>query len=119
MFYIYFNLKVNKLLLLFTKNYLFTGAFYFFPWHFGFLCRYRPLPRSIFYEMSKLTPLIQNSRIVDEKLREHKYLAPLNIDSGIMIAKDSNFPLETPLEKLLRCDSVDAHLAIATELWNR
>ena len=42
-----------------------TKAFYFFPWHFNFFCRYRPLPRSIFHDLSKIAPLIQNSRIID------------------------------------------------------
>jgi tRNA-dihydrouridine synthase 3 len=32
---------------------------FFLPWHFGFFCRYRPLPAAQYREMSRQHPLMQ------------------------------------------------------------
>ena len=34
-------------------------AMFFLPWHFGFFCRYRPLPAAQYREMSRQHPLMQ------------------------------------------------------------
>ena len=68
-------------------------AMYFLPWHFNFFHRYRALPESKWAELGTAYPLIQ-SRIPDEE-------GPASL-----------------LERLLRCPSEDAHLAIAHALWD-
>ena len=87
-------------------------SFYFLPWHFEFFCRYRPLPDDPFRELSRQVPLIQNSRSIDDKL----------ISIGLL--SDRNEPIEarnklldSPLERLLRCELADCHLAISEVLW--
>ena len=50
-------------------------AFYFLPWHFSFLCRYRPLPHDLFSTYSRHTPLIQNTRVVDDMLVQAGYIS--------------------------------------------
>ena len=82
------------------------------PWHFEFFCRYRPLPDDPFRELSRQVPLIQNSRSIDDKL------------IAIGLLSDRNEPIEarnklldSPLERLLRCELAECHLAISEVLW--
>jgi tRNA-dihydrouridine synthase 3 len=87
-------------------------AFYFLPWHFEFFCRYRPLPDEPFRELSRNIPLIQNSRSIDEKL----------IEIGLLSGRGEpvecrNKLLDSPLERLLRCEVSDCHMAISEALW--
>ena len=87
-------------------------SFYFLPWHFEFFCRYRPLPDETFRELSRNIPLIQNSRSIDDKL----------IAIGLLSGRDEpiesrNKLLDSPLERLLRCELSDCHLAISEALW--
>lgn len=74
-------------------------AWYFFPWHFDFLCRWRPLPDHLFADFPR--PLIQSGRDVDELLAAHY--------EGRDLA---------PLERLLRCPLEEAHDRIAHCLWD-
>lgn len=78
-------------------------SFYFLPWHFEFFCRYRPLPEEIFRETCRNTPLIQNSRLVDDAL---------------FAQADEHIFSQDPLEKLLRDESQESHLAISHILWD-
>lgn len=87
-------------------------AFYFLPWHFEFFCRYRPLPDEPFRELSRNIPLIQNSRSIDEKLIEIGLLS----GRGEPI-ESRNKLLDSPLERLLRCELSDCHMAISEALW--
>lgn len=44
-------------------------AMYFLPWHLGFLCRYRPLPASVYSDTSSATtPLMQARHSIANKL---------------------------------------------------
>lgn len=40
-------------------------AMFFLPWHFGFFCRYRPLPAKVYREQSRVHPLMQ-TRLPDQ-----------------------------------------------------
>ena len=87
-------------------------SFYFLPWHFEFFCRYRPLPDEHFREISRSIPLIQNSRSIDDTL----------ISIGLLSGRNEpmecrNKPLDSLLERLLRCEVSDCHLAISEVLW--
>ena len=87
-------------------------SFYFLPWHFEFFCRYRPLPDDPFRELSRQVPLIQNSRSIDEKL----------ISIGLLSSRNEpiesrNKLLDSALERLLRCELPECHLAISEALW--
>ena len=87
-------------------------TFYFLPWHFEFFCRYRPLPEEHFRELSRQVPLIQNSRSIDDTL----------IKVGLLSGRGEpvehrNKLLDMPLERLLRCEASECHLAIAEALW--
>ncbi|CAG9466320.1 unnamed protein product [Pedinophyceae sp. YPF-701] len=79
-----------------------SKAWYFFPWHFSFLCRYRPMPEDMFLEASREHPLI-NSRfdVAVAGLEGHP--------------DGRDLP---PLERLLRCQYDDAHEALASILWD-
>lgn len=78
------------------------SANYFWPWHFDFLSRWRPLPEEYFKDIAAKHPLVQSSRDVNEML----------------------FSLEgpqeklDPLEQLLRCPVPEAHAHIADALWD-
>ncbi|KAG2493961.1 hypothetical protein HYH03_007891 [Edaphochlamys debaryana] len=73
-------------------------AWYFFPWHFDFLTRYRSLPESVYGSSSH--PLIMTrTDLVDERLGETR--------EGLGWA-----------ERLLRCEHPSAHEAIAAALWD-
>ena len=75
-------------------------AFYFLPWHLGFFCRYRPLPEEYFKYFSEKQPLI-STRWDSVAVQE--------------IGEDlSTLP---SLERLLRCESTDAHEQMAEILW--
>ena len=87
-------------------------AFYFLPWHFEFLCRYRPLPETPFRSLSHQAPLIQNSRLVDDTLVSIGLLSDRNTP-----LTDRQLPLDSALERLLRCENADCHLAISEALW--
>ncbi|KAG5189933.1 hypothetical protein JKP88DRAFT_259917 [Tribonema minus] len=75
-------------------------AFYFLPWHFSFLARWRPTKRELFEDHPY--PLLQDGRHVEAVLTESE--GPL-----------SQLP---PLERLLRVIHDDAHLAISEALWD-
>ena len=77
-------------------------AWYFFPWHFDFLTRWRPLTSELFSDFGSKKPLIQSSREIDAILA--------NIEGP-----RDQLP---PLERLLRCSATDAHLHIAAALWD-
>ena len=77
-----------------------NAAFYFLPFHFNFLHRWRPLPEAAFGDLAARAPLIQSGRDVDARLR------------------DLEGPDLPPLERLLRCAAGDAHDAIAHALWD-
>ena len=68
------------------------SAFYFLPWHFDFLTRYKPLPEAQWLEASRETPLMQTR------------LEPLAADAP-------------PLELLLAHSDSRAHELIANALW--
>jgi tRNA-dihydrouridine synthase 3 len=74
----------------------------FMPWHFGFFCRYRPLPEATYGEMASRYPLLQ-TRL------------------GIVAAKEvegmdgDELPA---LERLLRCESEEAHARMSEALWD-
>ena len=68
------------------------SAFYFLPWHFDFLTRYKPLPETEYAESARQTPLMQTR------------FAPLPPDAP-------------PLERLLAHSDPRAHQLIANALW--
>ena len=47
-----------------------NAAFYFLPFHFNFLHRWRPLPEAAFGDLAARAPLIQSGRDVDARLRD-------------------------------------------------
>jgi tRNA-dihydrouridine synthase 3 len=66
-------------------------SWYFLPWHFDFLSRYRPLPEELYGEASRERPLLQTR---------------------------TNLPEEaTPLERVLMHPSKDVHERVAALLW--
>jgi len=75
-------------------------AFYFLPWHLGLFCRSRPLPEEAFGTLSLQQPLISTrwEGVASPELGE-------TVDS---------LPI---LERLLRCESDDAHQEMASVLW--
>ncbi|KAF5833686.1 hypothetical protein DUNSADRAFT_9956 [Dunaliella salina] len=73
-------------------------AFYFFPWHFSFFHRYRPLPEEVYGEASRNYPLM---------ITRHK-----KHDDGETLESLSL------LERLLRCSNEKAHGEIAAALWD-
>ncbi|KAG2446275.1 hypothetical protein HXX76_000864 [Chlamydomonas incerta] len=76
-------------------------AWYFFPWHFDFLNRYRPLPEAVYGAASREHPLIMTRMdLTDARVGE---AGP----EGLGWA-----------ERLLRCEHPDAHEAIAAALWD-
>ena len=66
-------------------------ASFFLPWHFGFFCRWRPMPEAIFMERAKSYPLMQT-----------------RVDA------DGELP---PLERILRDPREDVHRSIAGIFW--
>lgn len=76
-------------------------AFYFLPWHLGFLARYRPLPESVFSKTSLVRPLLgmRWGGVACQEIGE-------TLD---------NLPM---LERLLRCEHEGAHGEIAAVLWD-
>ncbi|GLI71425.1 hypothetical protein VaNZ11_016639, partial [Volvox africanus] len=74
-------------------------AWYFFPWHFDFLTRYRPLPEAVYGAQSRERPLILTRQdLTDARVGE--------TPEGLSWA-----------ERLLRCEHPDAHGAMADALW--
>ena len=69
----------------------------FMPWHQGFFCRYRPLPEARF-----------GGRAIDDPLLQSR------LGFAVDGEDESNLSL---LERLLRCESEDAHKAISDILW--
>lgn len=67
-------------------------AMFFLPWHFGFFCRYRPMPEPLFRDVSREHPLMQTRFPDDEELE--------------------------PLERLLRDPREDIHVRLAETLWD-
>lgn len=76
-------------------------AWYFLPWHLGFFCRYRPLPKSHYESLSNIQPLISTrwDSVACQELGETVESLPW-------------------LERLLRCESTDAHESMANILWD-
>lgn len=75
-------------------------AFYFLPWHLGFLARYRPLPEAAYGALSLVQPLISTRW-------ESVAQAELGESLGAL----------DPLERLLRCEADSAHGVVAEALW--
>jgi tRNA-dihydrouridine synthase 3 len=75
-------------------------AFYFLPWHLGFFCRSRPLPEDTFGTLSLQQPLIST-----------RWEGVASIELGETV---DSLPI---LERLLRCESDDAHVEMSTILW--
>jgi len=76
-------------------------AFYFLPWHFDFLTRWRPLPEGVYGELSKQQPLIST-----------------RWDSIACTAMGQRVEDMTLLDRLLSCDNREgAHPAMADALW--
>lgn len=67
---------------------------FFLPWHFGFFCRYRPLPQAEWAERARAHPLMQSRD-----------------------ASPSPARLTDPLEAMLADGDQDLHRAIASLLW--
>ncbi|KAK9810018.1 hypothetical protein WJX72_003455 [[Myrmecia] bisecta] len=75
-------------------------AWYFLPWHFSFLCRYRPFPEEQYGARALEHPLIATRwDVADEAIGQSADDLPL-------------------LERLLRCANEQAHLEIAAILWD-
>lgn len=76
-------------------------AFYFWPWHFSFFCRYRPLPADVYAEQSRQHPLIATrpEGVADPRVGESEDTLPI-------------------VERLLRCENEAAHQRIADVLWD-
>ncbi|KAL3153927.1 hypothetical protein ABBQ32_013490 [Trebouxia sp. C0010 RCD-2024] len=75
-------------------------AFYFLPWHFNFLCRYRSLPEEVYASKSREHPLIA-TRVETADANLGETLESLS-----------------HLERLLRCESEEAHEQVAAALWD-
>ena len=72
----------------------------FMPWHFGFFCRYRPLPEDTYGAMASEHPLLQ-TRL------------------GIVAAAEQASGADLPrMERLLRCESEEAHVRLSEALWD-
>ena len=70
----------------------------FLPWHFGFFCRYRQLPEDTYGAMASEHPLLQ-TRL------------------GIVAAAEEKSGADLPkIERLLRCESEEAHLRLSEAL---
>ena len=67
-------------------------AHFFLPWHFGFFCRWRPMPESIFEERARKYPLLQS-----------------RVDT------DGELP---PLERILRDTRAEVHQRLAGIFWD-
>jgi len=76
-------------------------ASYFYPFHFNFFHRWRPLTEEHFAELAVAAPLVQSGRGVDARLAEIE-------------GPPEGLP---PLERLLRCASSEAHAQLADTLW--
>jgi tRNA-dihydrouridine synthase 3 len=76
-------------------------AWYFLPWHLGFFCRYRPLPKSHYESLSSIQPLISTrwDTVACQEIGETVEELPW-------------------LERLLRCESTEAHESMAHILWD-
>ena len=76
-------------------------AWYFLPWHLGFFCRYRPLPKSHYESLSSVQPLISTrwDTVACQEIGETVEDLPW-------------------LERLLRCESTEAHENMAHILWD-
>ena len=69
-------------------------------------------PPIITHRSSPQAPLIQNSRLVDDTLITIGLLSDRNTPPS-----DRHLPLDSALERLLRCEDSNAHLAISEALW--
>lgn len=78
------------------------SADYFWPWHFDFLHRWRPLPEAHFADLALRYPLVQSSRDIDQLLHD--------------VVEGPSHDLD-PLEQLLRCPLPDVHRQVADALW--
>ena len=75
-------------------------AFYFLPWHLGFLSRHRPLPEHAYGAMSLQKPLIST-----------RWESVASVELGEQVDDLS------PLERLLRCEHEGGHAEMANVLW--
>lgn len=82
-------------------------AFYFLPWHFNFLCRYRHLPEELYGSQAKDHPLLQ-TRFPDLG-------SPVEQIVSSFVAKEAGD--ECLLSRLLACESDAAFVAISEVLW--
>jgi tRNA-dihydrouridine synthase 3 len=74
----------------------------FMPWHFGFFCRYRALPESVFGELSLEHPLLQTrlDKITNEAIVRGALAAPSRLD------------------RLLQLELEEVHVALSLALWD-
>jgi|TARA_B110000240_G_scaffold79924_1_gene91140 tRNA-dihydrouridine synthase 3 len=74
----------------------------FMPWHFGFFCRYRALPESVFGELSLEHPLLQTrlDKITNEAIVRGALAAPSRLD------------------RLLQLELEETHVALSLALWD-
>ena len=90
-------------------------AWYFLPWHFSFLCRWRPISDAdeaalaaratagVYFGTPLAPPLLQSGREIDDRLA--------TVTEGPRAALP-------PLERLLRCEAEAAHERVADALWD-
>jgi tRNA-dihydrouridine synthase 3 len=75
-------------------------AFYFLPWHLGFFVRYRPLPETVYGDLSTRQPLIST-----------RWEGVAAAETGETVEGLG------PLERLLRCEYEGAWEPMAAALW--
>ena len=74
----------------------------FMPWHFGFFCRYRPLPETVYGAMAREHPLLQTR---------------LGVVESAAVAKAEASDL-SPLDRLLRVELEECHDRLSEALWD-
>ena len=74
----------------------------FMPWHFGFFCRYRPLPETVYGAMAREHPLLQTRLGVVES-------------AAIAAAEAKDL---SPLDRLLRVELEECHARLSEALWD-
>jgi tRNA-dihydrouridine synthase 3 len=73
----------------------------FMPWHFGFFCRYRPLPESVYGEMAREHPLLQTRLGI--------------VESASLESRRKDL---SPTDRLLRVELEEAHVRLSEALWD-
>jgi tRNA-dihydrouridine synthase 3 len=74
----------------------------FMPWHFGFFCRYRPLPETVYGAMAREHPLLQTRLGV--------------VESAAIAAAEARHL--SPLDRLLRVELEECHARLSEALWD-